>query len=394
MHPAAQRAAAVQRQSDPPPLVLDQRDAGASPYPREHNTFTTATPAPVAFGVRRWHDLTRGGGALRRMAQAVALAVRGHIARAVSTGPLGRMLALLLALLVGGLAQRLIAASEPERRPANAIAAVVPTHHTAAAPAARPLPAQPPRRSPLPPTFASLEAAGKSLGIPVWEPTGLPPDVAVLAVVWQPHSPVVLQLEEPASGTLRAYYAHPVDGVVLTLEQGPGYGVSNFGAPEGAHGTVTLADGTTVSWTRGHLASDEPLLEACACWLGDEVQVGVAPHGGDWGWRLVSETLSLEELLRVAAGLAQRQASAVGGVQRVTDYVVSSQEQAAAVREAWVYALREGDAEVLSPEWQQAVVVVDTAGQEAATAAEIAHLNDVRVAHGLPGVQVIDLRMP
>lgn len=250
-------------------------------------------------------------GAARRLARCLVRRAGERLRQAAAGGLLGGVLSVALAMVVGlavlramapaggAPATRVAAASSLARAERRAMGPIT-------VPARRPAPHQaPPVR-----VFADLESAQNALGIPVWAPGALPPDLTLLRVEWWPDDLLSAQPASPPSGVLRAWLGGAAGDAVALLEQGRGVGVATIGFPAGEGGDALLGNGTRIAWVRGH-----PVLPAgvrygmgdpgwdCPCrWEGDELRLGTDTIGV-LGWRLVSDALALGELLQIAAGV-------------------------------------------------------------------------------------------
>ena len=195
-----------------------------------------------------------------------------------------------------------------------------------------------------------------------------------------------------AHGTLRAWYSHPVVGVVLLLEQGPGIARPTAGAPNTAPDGLTLANGTVLCRVQDssnapvdHCRRSEagPWDYSCA-WDGIERW---ADGPSAFGWRLVSSSLSPEKLLSLAEGIVRYHQPLTGSDPEVRYYLVRTQGEADLVQATL-------DLEGESRRHITVVAVVGSPEQEAVAYDVIQHADGVRATLGLLGVTVTDLREP
>ncbi len=138
----------------------------------------------------------------------------------------------------------------------------------------------------------------------------MPPVLTLHRVEWQPDDALLAQPDGPPRGTLRAWLGGATGDTAVVLEQGPGVGVTIAGFPAGKGGDAMLGNGTRIAWVRGHpvlpvgvrYGMDDPGWDCPCRWEGDELRLGTDVIGVP-GWRLVSDALSLADLLQIAEGM-------------------------------------------------------------------------------------------
>jgi hypothetical protein len=132
---------------------------------------------------------------------------------------------------------------------------------------------------------------------------------------------------------------------------------------------------------------------SCPCaWTGDELGVGTGVSA-EWGWRVVSEVLSLDELMAVADGLFEHLEVAGWPLPAIPDvvYIVASEEEATRVAHLLAEE-RLWNAALTGVPLISEVLFATTPEQEAAVQRAIAGFAKRRALAGGPAMEVFDLR--